>query len=133
MNINMRTEAEISFLLLGLCLIALILLSAFLLLVCAYFFAGDIFKSLSNSPAVVTRKRTLGWEPIGRFLFILNVGTLLIFFRKSVRSGELNISDYNLFPVGLRRVIEILNLIIWVLSAIGMVGAVVGKFQGWLK
>jgi hypothetical protein len=129
----MRSDIEILFLLSGLVLIALILLVSLTLLFVAYFFARDIFKYLGRSPAVTARKRTLGWEPIGRFLFISNVGTLLIFSRKSIRSGELDAKDYETLPAGLRRIILFSNGMMLVLSAIAIVGVVLGKVNGWLS
>lgn len=129
----MRSDIEILFLLSGLVLIALIFLSSLILLFVAYFFARDIFKCLSNSPAVISRRRTLGWEPIGRFLFISSVGTLMIFSRKSIRNGELDAKDYEALPVGLRRIILFSNLMMLVLSTIAIIGAVLGKVNGWLS
>jgi hypothetical protein len=129
----MRSDIEILFLLSGLVLIALIFLSSLILLFVAYFFAGDIFKCLSNSPAVISRRRTLGWEPIGRFLFISSVGTLMIFSRKSIRNGELDAKDCEALPVGLRRIILFFNWMMLVLSTIAIIGAVLGKVNGWLS
>ncbi len=129
----MRSDIEILFLLSGLVLIALIFLSSLILLFVAYFFARDIFEYLSNSPAVISRRRTLGWEPIGRFLFISSVGTLMIFSRKSIRNGELDAKDYEALPVGLRRIILFSNWMMLVLSTIAIIGAVLGKVNGWLS
>ncbi|MFJ5286783.1 hypothetical protein ACIP66_23455 [Pseudomonas sp. NPDC088429] len=129
----MRSDIEILFLLSGLVLISLIFLSSLILLFVAYFFARDIFEYLSNSPAVISRKRTLGWEPIGRFLFISSVGTLMIFSRKSIRNGELDAKDYEALPVGLRRIILFSNGMMLVLSTIAIIGAVLGKVNGWLS
>lgn len=129
----MRSDIEILFLLSGLVLIALVFLSSLILLFVAYFFAQDIFKCLSNSPAVISRKRTLGWEPIGRFLFISSVGALMIFSRKSIRNGELDAKDYEALPVGLRRIILCSNWMMLVLSAIAIIGVVLGKVNGWLS
>lgn len=129
----MRSDIEILTLLSGLVVIALIFLSSLILLFVAYFFARDIFKCLSNSPAVISRKRTLGWEPIGRFLFISSVGTLMIFSRKSIRNGELDAKNYETLPVGLRRMILFSNWMMLVLSAIAIIGVVLGKVNGWLS
>jgi hypothetical protein len=129
----MRTDIEILFFIAGLALIVLILLTSFVLLFIAYFYAGNIFKHLSRSPAVISRRNTLGWEPIGRFLFISNVGALLIFSRKSMGNGELNVKDYKNLPVGLRRIIKFPCWMMLTLSSLAIVGVVVGKVNGWLR
>jgi hypothetical protein len=127
-----RTDAEIVFLLSGLVLIVLIFLAALAMLYVAYFCAADILKNLSNSPAVIARKNLLGWNPIGRFLFISCVGSLIIFSRNSLKNGDLDKKDYECFPVGLRRKIKIVNGLMLGLGVISIVGVIIGKFKGWL-
>lgn len=132
-EMRVRTDIEVIFHFFGLVLISLILLASLFLLIVSYVYAGKIFKYMSNSPAVIARKSTLGWEPIGRLLFISNVGAVLIFKRKSVGNGELCIKDYDYFPVGLRRVIECSLWMMLVLTAVAIIGVSVGKFNGWLR
>ncbi len=132
-EMRVRTDIEVIFHLFGFVLISLILLASLFLLIVSYVYAGKIFKYMSNSPAVIARKSTLGGEPIERLLFISNVGAVLIFKRKSVRKGELCIKDYECFPVGLRRVIEYSLLMMLVLTAVAITGVIVGKFYGWLR
>lgn len=128
----MRTEAETAFLLSGLVLIVLILLVTLAMLYVAYFYAEEILRGLSNSPAAIARKSLLGWDPFGRFLFISCVGSLFIFSRNSLRNGDLNAVDYECFPVGLRRKIKVVNGLMLVLGVISIIGVTVGKFKGWL-
>lgn len=129
----MRTDAEIAFLLSGLVLIVLILLVALAILHVAYFCAADILKNLSNSPAVIARKNLLGWDPLGRFLFISCVGSLFIFSRNSLKNGDLDRKDYERFPAGLRRKIKVVNGLMLVLGVTSIVGVIIGKLKGWLQ
>ena len=129
----MRTIPETVFLWGGLVLIALILLASLVLQYFAYFRAGEIMKNLSNSPAVVARSKSLGWDPAGRFLFISCVGTLFIFSKKSLKSGELNTKDYQCFPVGLRRKIEVISVLMLALCVIAIIGMIIGNYNGWIK
>ncbi|RON58583.1 hypothetical protein BK665_01225 [Pseudomonas frederiksbergensis] len=128
----MRANPEIAFFLSGLVLIVLILLVSLAMLYLAYFCAADILKHFSNSPAVVDKKSLLGWDPVGRFLFISRVGALLVFSRKYLKNGELDSNDYECFPVGLRRKIVIVNGLMLVLGTISIIGIITGRFSGWL-
>lgn len=113
----MRSNPELAVLMLGFVLIVLGLFGVIFFLYLAYFRVEEIFDRLKKSPGAISKKGCLEGGPIGRFYLITCIGALMMFPKKSLTSGELNLQDYQLFPMRLRRMIELYS---WSMYSIGL-------------
>lgn len=129
----MKSESHVAFVIIGGGLISLVLLFLVVLLCVAYFRMGEIFKYLRNSPGVRCKVGYLGWDPISRFLFISYIGSLMLFSRRMVKLGELDLQDYKLFPGGLKKTIVFAFGSMLALGVFTIVYVLVGRFMGWLE
>lgn len=109
----------------------LILIVMFVLLYIAYFRAEDIFRGFSGSPAVAVKEWHLGYGPVSRYLFIIFVGSMLVFQHQSLKRGWIGYRDYTLFSEGLKRLIRIPTCLMLVLGVIFYI--VVGRYLGWIE
>lgn len=129
----MRTQSETVFLLGGLVLIFMILIVLVVFLYIAYFRMDEIVANLSKSPAVMYRKTSLGWDPVSRLLLIYCVSAILIFPRQSLKSGDLDLQDYERFPVRLKSMIKMCGYLMLSLALVSLVVVIIGKYMSWLK
>ena len=129
----MRSASEAIFAFCGLVLMFLMLLALLVLLYVSYFRMAEIFRHLSNSPAVLAKQKTLGRDPVSRYFMIACVGALMLCSRQSLKKGELSLDDYESFSVGLKRLIKISfgSMVVLAIVALGLVS--VGRYIGWLK
>lgn len=128
----MRTESETAFFLIGMVLILLIWMVLVVFFYIAYFRMNEILESLSKSPAVMYRRSSLSKDPISRLLLLNCVSAILMFPRRSLKCGDLNIHDYECFPVGLKFVIRVSGCSMLVLGLASIILVVIGKLNGWL-
>jgi hypothetical protein len=128
-----RTQSETVFLLGGLILIFMILVVLVVFLYIAYFRMSEILAHLSKSPAVMYRKKSLGWDPMSRLLLLYCVSAILIFSRQSLKSGDLDLRDYERFPVRLKSMIKVCGCLMLSLAVVSLIVVIVGRYMGWLK
>jgi hypothetical protein len=108
------------------------LLALLVLLYVSYFRMAEIFRHLSNSPAVLAKQKTLGRDPVSRYFMIACVGALMLCSRQ-LKKGELSLDDCESFPVGLKRLIKISFGLMVVLAIVALGLVSVGRYIGWLK
>lgn len=129
---EVRSEAEVVFLSVGLMLSLLIMFSLVVWMCIASFRLEEILDHLGRSPAVVSKKYIVEGNLISRFFLLNHVGALLVFHRQSLRSGRLDAKDNEDFPLDLRRLISVCYLSILVLGVGLFVAGFVGRYFGWL-
>ncbi len=116
----MRSRAEVVFAFAGIVLIMCMLIVLMVLLYVAYFRMSEILGCLRNSPAAIIRKEMLGYDPIGRYLAIINIAAILVFPGRSVRNGDLDLHDYLSFPTRLKNIVCVPFLAMLILAVISM-------------
>lgn len=128
----MKTLPEIIFVLTGMVLIVSILSVMIVFLYMAYFRMDKILENLGSSHAILIKKRSLGMDPISRLLLMNCISALFIFSRQSVKSGDMSLEDYEKFPAGLKRIIEVCGRLLGVLTVVSAIFIMVGKYQDWI-
>lgn len=99
----------------------------------AYFRMNEILSCLSNSRGVQLRRSVMGKDPFTRFFMLICVGSLLTFYKRSLKSGDLDAGDYKSFPGPLRRMIKLSYTAALLGGVLLFVLWGVGKYMGWVK
>ncbi|UWF49321.1 hypothetical protein NYP20_29235 [Pseudomonas sp. N3-W] len=64
----------------------------------SYFRMNEILNFLSNSRGVGLRRPIMGRDPLTRFFMLISVGSMLTFYKRSLKGGDLDSEDYKKFP-----------------------------------
>ncbi|MGE8069482.1 hypothetical protein [Pseudomonas sp. NPDC089569] len=127
---EVRSQSEVIFLFAGLGLMLFVFLTLVVLLYVAYFRMSEMLRHLSNSPVAMVRRDVMGWDPIVRYFAIVRIAAVLVFSRKSLENGELDLQDYLSFPVSLMKIIKLSFGVMLILSVIVMGYVLVGRYMG---
>ena len=122
-----------AYLMSGLILMGLISLLLLVFLYVAYFRLDEALDNLGNSRSIMQTKERLGADPIARLLLVYRVSALLIFYRRSVSSGELDWQDYRAFPSKLKLLLVLSGRSMLVLSILLVLVVEVGRYKNWIS
>ncbi|OLF56534.1 hypothetical protein [Pseudomonas chlororaphis] len=99
----------------------------------AYFRMNEILSSLSHSRGVQLRLSFMGKDPFTRFLVLICVGSMLTFYKRSLKGGDLDAEDHQNFPGSLRRMIKLSYMAALFAGVLLFILWGLGKYMGWLK
>jgi len=122
-----------AYLMSGLILMGLISLLLLVFLYVAYFRLDEALDNLGNSRGIMQTKEHLGADPIARVLLVNRVTVLLIFYRRSVNSGQLDRQDYRAFPPKLKLLLVLCGWSMLVLSILLVLVIGVGRYKNWIS
>ncbi|MDZ5432419.1 hypothetical protein T3H00_07050 [Pseudomonas fluorescens] len=98
----------------------------------SYFKLDRVFEVLRNSYGAQIRKPMLGRDPMSRLFLSTNFGIMLVYYKRSIINGELDVADYRNFPSSLLLFIKFMHFSAVFLGGVMVLLFVVGKSIGWL-
>jgi hypothetical protein len=98
----------------------------------SYFKLDRVFEVLRNSYGAQIRKPMLGRNPMSRLFLSTNIGIMLVYYKRSIISGELDVADYKNFPSSLLFFIKSIHFLAVFLGGVMILLFIIGKSIGWL-
>ncbi|MFY0731605.1 hypothetical protein [Pseudomonas sp. NFX15] len=93
----------------------------------------EVFKALPNSYGIEIRKPFLKGGAFSRMFVANNVGMMLVFYKKSIRGGDLSQQDYDDFPRHLKTRICGISLASFFTALMMFALFAIGKYMNWLR
>lgn len=99
----------------------------------AYFELENIFSALRNSHGVELRRSLFAGGILSRMFVVGNIAMMLVFYERSIRSGDLSRQDYDSFPPALKLNLMAIYIVSVFLGVMMLVLFLLGKYIGWIN